>query len=101
MPMMLIKRMAPITICTRAVYQPPKIIQTMLQNTDRQPELLLSLITLCPNGQSTRLPILKHCNPQGIPIIVIQSMRPPMKYPKAAKKPPKTNHMIFPGKFKK
>ena len=99
MPMMVIKRMMPIIICTRAVYHPPNRIQIILQNVERQPVLLLSLITFCPKGQSTKLPTLKHCNPQGIPTIVMHKTRPPIKYPRAASSPPKRSHTKFPSKF--
>lgn len=99
MPMIVMKRIHPIMMCINAVYQPPNKSQIILQKMERQPELVLSLITCWPNGQSTSVPSLKHCKPHGIPTTVIHNRRPPTKYPNAAIRPPKTSQTIFPNKF--
>lgn len=77
-PIMVMYKRAPMKRCTSAVYHPPKTIHIKLQKVERQPVFVLSLITFLPKGKSTRPAILKHCNPQGIPITVIQSTKPPM-----------------------
>ncbi len=85
--------------CSKAVYNPPENNQIILKMTDKQPVLLLSLTTLLPNGINTIKPILKHCKPKGIPIMVQHKIKPPKKYPKADIKPPNISQIILPSKF--
>ncbi len=50
-----------------------------------------------PKGTREKKASLKHCIPQGIPIIVQQSATPPTRYPITIKIPPKSNQNILPS----
>lgn len=79
MPIMVMDKVIPMIRCMNAVYNPPHSNHTRLNKTEMQPVLLPSLITLRPNGHSTNSASLKHCNPQGIPMMVIHKTTPPNK----------------------
>ena len=58
------------------------------------------LLTIClPKGHNAKQPILKHCNPAGIPIIVIHKINPGMHQSKQTKKPPKITHIKLQQQF--
>ena len=99
MPITVINSNTANTRCTKAVYRPPVTIQMMLNNRERQPPEDGVVITFLPNGNKVKNPILKHCNPKGIPITVKQKTNPITKYPNAAKKPPHTSQIKLPITF--
>ena len=90
MPIMVMNSSAPNTTCTNAVYNPPVKIQIILNNRDRQPPLLSELTTFLPKGHKTRPAILKHCIPNGIPIMVTHNTNPPKTSPMQAARQAKT-----------
>ena len=55
--------------------------------------------TFVPNGQIASIPNFKLCKPKGMPIMVIISTSPAMKYSRAICRPPNTTHMMFPNVF--
>src|SRR5690606_36869857 len=52
-----------------------------------------------PKGKSIRTAILKHCNPNGIPMMVKHKTSPAVMYSNAVAKPPNNNQIILPIKF--
>jgi hypothetical protein len=54
-----------------------------------------SLLTSLSNGSRLNEAILKHCLPNGIPMMVRHSTNPTNHHNKAEKKPPSTNQTIF------
>lgn len=53
--------------------------------------------TCLPNGKNASPANLKHCNPIGIPMIVIHQPIPAITHESPAAKPPNINHKIFPS----
>lgn len=98
-PMMVINNNAAKTRCTTAVYNPPVKIQMILNNKLRQLPDEGFVTTFFPNGKSSSIPILKHCMPNGMPIMVIQKTKPVIKYPNAEKKPPQISQIKLPIAF--
>ena len=49
-----------------------------------------------PNGKNASFANLKHCNPTGIPTIVIHHNTPANNHPSPDKHPPKINHSALP-----
>lgn len=98
-PITVIKSNTANTRCTQAVYSPPVNIQMILNSSERQPPEEGVETTFFPNGNSVKNPILKHCNPNGIPIMVMQKTNPITKYPNAEKKPPHTSQIKLPITF--
>ena len=96
---MVINNSAAKTRCTAAVYKPPVKIQMMLNNKLKQLPDDGLVTTFFPNGKSSSIPILKHCMPNGIPIMVTQKTNPIIKYPNAEKKPPQTSQIKLPIAF--
>jgi hypothetical protein len=99
-PIMVRQNNSPNKRCDNAVHNPPVSIHKILNKIYRQPLLLLCVTTSRPKGQITNPAILKHCNPKGMPIMVMHSAKPPVKYPRAEINPPKKNHIRFPIVFK-
>ena len=63
-----------------AIHIPPHKIQRIFNNRYRQPEDgEETLITSLPKGQSISTPNLKHCSPNGTPIMVRHNINPPKK----------------------
>lgn len=56
-------------------------------------------ITSAPNGIRDNFAILKNCFPKGIPMMVIQHIRPITAFPTAIGIPDTINHMIFARKL--
>ena len=96
---MVINKSAAKTRCTAAVYNPPVKIQIILNSKLRQLPDEDFVTTFFPNGKSSSIPILKHCMPNGMPIIVTQKTKPVIKYPNAARKPPQISHIKLPIAF--
>ena len=99
MPMMVMHNKNPKKICDTAAHKPPVKIQIILPIICKQPPLLFAYTTLLPNGHKINVANLKHCKPNGIPMIVKHKINPPHKYAKAEINPPKTNQIILPIKF--
>ena len=78
---------------------PPVKIQMTLNNKLKQPPDEGLVITFLPNGESSNKPILKHCMPNGTPIMLMQKTKPTTKYPSAVKNPPQISQIKFPSKF--
>src|SRR4030095_2068876 len=72
-PIMVMKRISANTRCTIAVHNPPVSNQIILQKSERQPDDEAVFTIFFPNGHRTSPASLKHCSPQGIPMIVTQS----------------------------
>ena len=53
-------------------------------------------MTSFPNGQKDSPANLKHCNPIGIPMIVIHHMQPAAIHASPLRNPPQINHNTFP-----
>ena len=99
MPITVIKSRPAHKRCIHAVYKPPETIHIILNKSERQPPEDEVVTTFLPKGNSVSIPILKHCNPKGMPMMVIQKTKPITKYPSADTKPPKTNHIKLPNAF--
>ena len=56
-------------------------------------------MTLAPNGQRQSSPSLYVCIAKGMPMIVMAKARLPVKYPKAASRPPHNNHTMLANVF--
>ena len=78
-PMMVMARSSPNTMCPIAIHNPPHRIQTMLSNTARHPPLEDVLTAIRPKGQRIKPASLKHCSPNGIPMMVQQRTAPPTR----------------------
>lgn len=79
MPIIVRHNKAPKERCASADAKPPLKIQSIFSSKERQPEEFPVLTACKPKGRKTKTPILKHCNPKGIPITVKQSTSPPIK----------------------
>jgi hypothetical protein len=93
---MVIHRITPKKRCDRAIQKPANTSQIILSRkeiTGMDPPLDR---TDFPNGARVAIPILKHCIPQGMPMMVRQSTNPPQMYPRQASKPPKIIQITFP-----
>ena len=99
MPMMVMQKITPKSMCDRNIHIPPIKNQMTFIKKDRQPLLCGISTTLLPNGHSANTPSFKVCNPKGIPIIVMNSPTLEMKYSMAMNSPPKTTQIIFPKIF--
>jgi hypothetical protein len=75
----------------RDIHIPPQSIHSIFINMDKHPLADLVETTSLPNGSSPRTDNLMHCNPKGIPIMVIHNSTPPMRYSKKIKIPPPRN----------
>ena len=101
MPIIVMQNSNPKTRCVSAIQMPPQNIQIILKTVVRQPPVMPGgrFSIFKPKGASDATPILKHCNPNGIPIIVIHSSNPLITYSKKIMKPPKIIQRRFPIKF--
>jgi hypothetical protein len=89
------KNITPTIIYPNAISQPKKIIQIILAIGC----LLKSVFIVFPKGNNEKLPILKHCTPKGIPMIVIHQNSPIKIQTKNDQKPTNINHKMFPSNF--
>ena len=84
-------QMHPITKFSIAIGNPQKISQiTFAKNEGAPPPYSISF----PNGAKAKEANLKHCNPRGIPIIVMQHKTPAIIQESPLKKPPKIKILI-------
>ena len=65
----------------------------------RQPGCDSRHFTFVPNGQMASIPNFRLSKPKGMPMTVIISISPAMKYSKAMCKPPNMTQMMFPNVF--
>ena len=85
--------------CVSTTQKPPKINQITFIIVVRQPVLGEVSVILTPKGARPTIANLKHCIPNGIPIMVRHKNKPPMIYPKKMNSPPKIIQIILPNKF--
>jgi len=95
-PIIVIDSSMPNRRCVSAIQKPPITIHIIFITVDRQPTSTGSFTTSCPNGIRANIPILKHCSPNGIPMMVRQRAKPAVKYSSATNTPPKMNQTILP-----
>lgn len=97
MPMMVIQHTIPDMAEAAASSQPQKSSQKIF-NIIEPPEKLPYTISF-PKGQSIRDANLKHCNPTGMPMMVMQHNMPAKNHPMAQISPPNISHNILPNKL--
>ena len=73
---------------------PPTKNHSTFMNMLRQPDCDGFHFTFVPNGQMASIPSFMLCKPKGIPMMVIISTSPAMKYSRAMCSPPKIIQMI-------
>ena len=81
--MIVMQKIKPAITKPKASSNPPKINQTILAIGCASN----CVLTVFPNGRITNLANLKHCFPNGIPMIVMHQNKPKKKYPIASHKP--------------
>ena len=96
-PMIVIQQIIPATADITANSQPQKIIQKTFKTID-PPDILPYTISF-PKGDNTSFENLKHCNPMGIPMIVIKHNTPAKHNHMAQIRPPNNKHIILPSKL--
>ena len=84
----------PMMVASTARVQPVKHIHTMFS---RKLPALPIYSTVLPKGKKHSLAILKHCLPTGIPIIVIDQIRPAKHQRRPVTAPPSINHIMLPS----
>lgn len=97
--MMLMQSKIPKNKWVSTIQNPPNINHMMFIIRERHPVLEEVSVILTPKGASPTIANLKHCMPNGIPIMVRHSIKPPKIYPKKMNIPPKMIQMILPNKF--
>jgi hypothetical protein len=95
-PISVIHRITPRIRWDKAIHSPPIRIQIILSSKDKDGDEPGISTTFFPNGKRLATPILKHCKPKGIPIIVMHKSSPETMYSKKISKPPKMIHTMFP-----
>lgn len=85
--------------CVNAIQKPPQNNQRIFIMVDRQPVLEEVSVILTPKGARPTKANLIHWRPKGIPIMVRHKIKPPIRYSKKIKIPPKTIQIILPIKF--
>lgn len=96
-PIIVMQRINPANKNKRQFTNPPTSSQIKLA-IGWEPKFVL---TVFPNGVNTNLANLNNCNPNGIPIMVMQKISPVKAYPKAVQSPINKNQIIFAIVFKK
>ena len=92
-PIIVIQKRMPFRNATIANSSPPNKIQRILSKTEAVfPWYSISF----PNGKKDNRAILKHCNPTGIPTMVIHHKTPTRSQDRPCHNPPKINQIIFP-----
>jgi hypothetical protein len=84
--------------CVRQMGNPAKS-QRIFMMVLKHPGCPGSKSTLLPNGHNISTPNLKACRPNGIPIMVMHSTTPAIKYSKAVSNPPTKSQIILPISF--
>ena len=78
---------------------PPTKSQSTFIKRFRQPACVSFCLTSEPNGHRASMPSFMLCNPNGMPMIVIISASPPIRYSMAISIPPKITQIMFPIVF--
>ena len=91
------QNITPVNKKDSAISHPKKIAQ-MTFNTVLNPDVFWAVTSL-PNGHNTKPASLKYCIPIGIPIIVMQAIKPISKLQMHQNNPPKTIQIMFPKVF--
>ena len=78
---------------------PPTKNHSTFMKMLRQPGCDGFHFTFVPNGQMASIPSFRLCKPKGMPMMVIISISPAMKYSMAVCSPPKINQMMLPNIF--
>lgn len=99
MPTIVIQKSKPKSRWVNTIQKPPNISQMMFIMVDKHPVLEEVSLILTPKGARPTIANLKHCIPNGIPIIVKHKIKPPIIYSKKINIPPKITQMILPIKF--
>ena len=81
------------------IQMPPTKNHRTFMKMFRQPGCDSRHFTFVPNGQMASIPSFRLCKPKGMPMMVIISISPAMKYSKAMCKPPNMTQMMFPNVF--
>ena len=81
------------------IQMPPTKNHSTFMKMLRQPGCDSRHFTFVPNGQMASIPSFRLCKPNGMPMMVIISITPAMKYSKAICRPPNTIQMMFPNVF--
>ena len=81
------------------IQMPPTKNHRTFMKMLRQPGCDGFHFTFVPNGQMASIPSFRLCKPKGMPMMVIISISPAMKYSKAMCKPPNMTQMMFPKVF--
>lgn len=81
---------------TNHAHRPPHNSQMRFRGIRMHPVGDSVLLISAPKGHKHSKPILKVCKARGMPMMVIAYAKLPVKYPKAASRPPKTHHSKFP-----
>ena len=81
------------------IHTPPTKNQMTFISRLRHPCCCSFSLTWEPKGHRARMPSLKLCNPNGMPIMVIIKASPPIRYSMAICSPPKITQMMFPSVF--
>lgn len=79
-----------------AIQIPPINIQMMFNITETVCDVPSLSIIFLPNGVKLKTPTLKHCKPNGIPMIVKHNNNPPKRYSKKINSPPNNIQNILP-----
>lgn len=77
---MVMQNSNPKTKWVNTMEMPPKINQMIFMIVDVQPVLDDVSVIFTPNGANPTIANLKHCRPNGIPIMVKQITIPPKIY---------------------
>ena len=83
-------------MCVSHIQMPPTKNHSTFINMLRQPGCDSFHFTFEPNGQMASMPNFMLCKPNGIPMMVIISTSPAMKYSMAVCSPPKINQIMLP-----
>lgn len=82
-----------------AIQIPPISIQIMFINVFRHPVEVGLFSIFFPKGHNATNANLNICKPNGIPIIVIQSKNPLIRYSRKINIPPNSSQIILPSSF--
>ena len=86
-------------MCVSHIQMPPTKNHSTFMKMLRQPGCDFRHFTFVPNGQMASIPSFRLCKPKGMPMMVIISISPAMKYSKAMCRPPNMIQMMFPNVF--
>lgn len=92
-PIIVIQYRHPVTAFTTAIGSPQISSHSIFARSEGAPP---PKVTSFQKGKNARLANLKHCNPKGIPITVMQHKHPAIIQNKPLRNPPKINHIKFP-----